>query len=603
VKVLPILAVVLAVVSCSPAERPEAPQPVQEASPQMIREAGTAFRTLRDGFVEWYLESNPVRASELGVTAHDARLPGMDRVSIQSRIDALLDWESQLRRIPIRLMREGDRFDYAVVEFGIRSELLELEEIRRWVVDPRGYTELIARGVSSVAEHRYAAPSERAGALSARLAGGPAVLAAARSNLRSPPRSWTELGIEHAALLLRYVEEELPVLLESEAGWAAVADRVEPARLGLAAALREHLAWLETELLPISTADFRLGRYLFARQLLYGEHVGVSIDELERLNEQNIALYQERLQRTATEIDPGRSVRAVLDSVARLQPAPEELVAAAGALVGEARSFVVSSNLVSVPAATLPTVRESPAYARQQRTSLSSPGPFAEPAAGAFFNVTPPSPDWPAEQRSRYMRHFSQGGLVAATLHETFPGRYLYEQHARAAADGLRQVFVPRSMVEGWAHYGEQVMLDEGFRAGDAGARLAQLRRALEAHARWYAALHLHAFNRPEAQVVERVMELAHLDEASARREVARVAHDPGAMAEAFGRVQILELRRAYEAFLGEREESTFSLRQFHDRLLELSLPLPLAAEALMPPPAERTPGPRARPTRRVPAN
>lgn len=600
-KALPVLLLALVATSCGAAERPDVPPPLQEPSPQMLREAATAFATLRDGFLEWYYEANPVRASELGIRDHDARLPGMDRAGVQGRIDALLDWESQLRRIPIRFMRDEDRFDYAVLEFGIRSELLELEEVRRWVMDPRAYTDLIARAVASVAEHRYAPPSERAGPLRARLSAAPAVLAAARANVRSPPRAWTEVAIEHGSLLLRYLEDELPALLGAEAGWDAVVAGVEPARQDLVGAVREHVSWLETELLPESTGGERMGRYLFERQLLYDEHVTLTVEELDRLNEQSITMYREEVDRVAAEIDPGRGARAVMDSILRLQPAPEELVPTARGMMLEARDWVVEANLVSVPSAVLPVVRESPGYARQEPTSLSAAGPFEDAAAGAFYNITPPGPDWPEEEQ-RQVRWFHRGGLLAATLHETFPGRFVHEQHAEAGVRGVRRAFLPRTLADGWAHYGEQVMLDQGFRAGDPVARLGHLQRALEAHARWYVVLQLHAFNRPEAQVVDRVMDVAYLDEAAARREVIRAGRDPGSLAEAFGRVQILELRRAYEEHLSEREQE-FSLREFHDRLLELSLPLTLAAEALMPTPPQEAPAQRPRGRRRVPTD
>jgi uncharacterized protein (DUF885 family) len=568
------LAMALMVAACGPAERRDVPVPVREPTQDMLRDARAELATLRGGFLEWYHEANPVRASQLGIRAYDAQLPGMDRGSIQRRIDALLDWQSQLRQIPLRLMREGDRFDHALLDFAIRSELLQLEETRRWVVDPGLYTELIALAVSTVAEHPDAATAERAEALRSRLSGSPAVLAAARANLRTPPRPWTELGIEHGSLLLEYLDVELPSHLAGDAGWESERERIEAARLDLVAALRAHLDWLRTELLPVSTGDYRLGRFLLVRHLLYNEHTGVSLEEMDRLNEQNVALYREGMERAAAEIDPARPPRAVLDSLARVEIPATEVVATARAMMQEARDWVVTADLVSVPTQTLPVVRETPLHARQQETRLSSRGPLGGVATGAFYEVTP--------------EPFSEGALLAATLHETFPGRYVHEQHARATPHDLRSTFLPRSLVAGWAHYAEQVSLDEGFRGGDPAVRVAQLRRALAAHARWYAALHLHGFNRPEAQVVERIGEMAYMDEAAARRVVSRVSYDPGAMAEAFGRVQILELRRAYEAHL-EGSETPFTLREFHDRLLELSLPLPLATEALMPPPTTVT--------------
>jgi hypothetical protein len=113
---------------------------LREPSPQMLERAATDFRTLRDGFLEWYYEVNPSDRASSGSGPMTTRLPAMDRVSLQRRIDALLDWESELTGISLTLLREGDRLDYAMMEFGIRAELLELEELRRWALDPVAYT-------------------------------------------------------------------------------------------------------------------------------------------------------------------------------------------------------------------------------------------------------------------------------------------------------------------------------------------------------------------------------------------------------------------------------------------------------------------------------
>ncbi len=594
-KAIQLMLVLVAVAACRPAERPDVPSPEDEPSPQAVQDASAAFHTLRDGFLEWYLEAYPVRASELGVHGHAGQLTGLDRRSIQRRIDALLDWDSQLRRIPIRLMRGDDRFDYAVLEYGIRSELLSLEEIRPYVSDPWLYADVIARGVSQVAEHVYAPPAERAEALRSRLSAAPGILAAARVNLRSPPRARTELALDHARLLHRYVAEELPVLLAAEPGWDAVLAGVEPARQELATALEEHIVWLETELLPVSTGQFSMGRYLFARHLLYTEHVSLSLEELDRLNDEAIRSYRREAERLAEQLGPGLSVRQVMDSIARMHPEPGELVPLARSLMEDARQWTVASGLVSVPSPVQPTVRVSPWWARQELTSLQTAGPRAEPEAGAFFSVTPPADGWPEEVRRAHMMRLDEGRLAAAVLNRTFPGRYLLYQHERAEPNLLRQAFLPRSTYEGWAGYAEELALEQGFMEGNLAVRLAQVRRALEAQARWHAVLQVHMAGRPLDQVVARVQEMAFLDEQAARREVLRAVGDPGAMAAAFGVVQIKELRQTYEELLAEQEQE-FSLRGFHDRLLELSLPLPLATEALMPPPRQQEAGQRSRP-------
>jgi hypothetical protein len=590
-----ILCTILA--ACGPPDPSERPDPVREVTPQELGEAAQSFQTLRDGFVEWHHEAHPVRASELGIRDHDGRLPGMDRMSIQRRIDALLDWEAQLQRIPIRRMRGGDRFDHALLEYAIRSELLDLEELRLWVVDPVMYTEAITRGLSALVD-QPGAPLD-VEALASRLVEAPAVLAAARSNLRSPPAIWTELAIEQASGLVWWLERDLPALLRTrdmpEAGWSVL----ERGRAGLVTALREHVGWLEGTLLRASAGEYRMGQYLFVRKLLYEEHANLSVDELDRQNETAIATYRARLEEVAAEIDPARSVRAVLDSVMRLHPEPETLVARARDAMEDARAWAAASDLVTIPSAAPPAVRESPPHSPRALTALRGSGPYHEPSVGAYFELRNVDPDWTPEQQRQHLSYFHDGALPGIAAHETYPGRYVQRLHSRHIENDLRKTLQPRTLTGGWPQYAEQRMIQEGYGAEDPVLQLSHIRRTLQAHARWYAALHLHALGRPLDEVVARFMEIAHLDEFPSRREVMGITRDPMHLAPALGRLQIGQLRVAYEAHLEEQGEE-FSARSFHDRLLQLGLPVGLATEALIPaPPAEDRPTRRdRRPTR-----
>jgi hypothetical protein len=585
-----VVMIALAVASCAPVEAPDVRQPAHEPGPEALSEAAAAFGEIRGGFLEWYYEANPVRASELGIRAHDSRLTAMDRIAIQRRIDALLDWDAQLRRIPIRLMRGGDRVDYAVLEFGIRGELLELEEVRRWVLDPGGYTELIRVGLTTLVEWRPAGP-ERAEALRARLAGSPELLVAARTNLRSPPRLWTESAIEDTRALLAYVEG-LSELLAAEPGGAAVAGSVAAERAALAAALRDHLVWLETDLLGVSTGDFRLGRYLFSRTLLYQEHIDLTLAELERLNEAAITEHRARLEAAAGEIDPARTPRAILDSLARQAEEPRGLASSAHRALVEAREWVVDADIVTVPSGLIPPVRDAPSPVRPGAATLRSPGPFDPAQTEVYLEIHAPDPAWTPAQTRLHLRYFHESALLGAALHEAFPGRYVQRLHQADIPSDIRRVFLPRTLTGGWAHYAEAMAIEEGFRATDPAVRLAQSQRALQRHARWHAALHLHALGRPMDQVHARFMEISLLDEFRARRHVMEVARDAMALADALGGLQIRELRRGYQEQATEQDRE-FSLRAFHDAFLGLGLPVPLATEALMPAPAPQTRGSR----------
>ncbi len=602
-----LIAALVLVAACGPAPRPgepeRPPETVLGATEAEIEEATENFMALRDAFLPAYYEARPVRATELGVHEHDARLPAMDRAGIQRYIDQVLEWLAELEEIPLSHLQGDLRYDYGVLEFALRSELLELEETRGWVRDPRPYTSIIARGIAGVAERPYAPLPERAEAIVARMDAGVGVLEAARENMSAPPEVWTDLAVEDTRGLITFLEEDLPAILMAQAGGtdAMALHGLGSARDRLVEALRGHLEWLESDLAPRSTGEFRLGRFLFERKLLYEEHIALSVEELDQLNERMIASYNERLASTAAEIDRGRSPSAILDSLAAIHPPAEDLLDTARAMMVSTRDWVAGAGVVRLPSERMPVVREARPYARRNIASLEAPGPFADAAAEAFYRLATPLPAWTEERQESYLMGFNRQALLLETLNQTFPGRYVQAAYEAEVESELRQVFTPRSFVEGWAHYAEQLALDEGFGDGDPALRLEQLRRALERHARWYAALHLHALGTPVDEVVNRFTEIAHVPETEARRQVIRGTYDPLYLSSALGRLQILDIRRDYEERL-ESEGKSFDLAEFHSQVLRLALPLPLVREQLLPLPDEAAGARRSTAGRRRPA-
>lgn len=554
---------------------------VRRPTPEQVERTAQRFATMESAFLDWYYETYPVRATSLGLHDGDGDLPSHDRAAIQRRIDDLLEWLRQIEAVPGELLEADRRLDQRVLEFAVRSELLSLEELRPWANDPRHYTALIADGVASLAGRDYAPVTQRTDAAASRMRQALRLLEDARANLRSPPRLWTELAIADTRGLIGYLRDDLPSALAAHGGGAAGIATLAQPTADLLTALEAHASWLESDLLPRSTGDYRLGEYLFQRKLLYDEHVNLGVTELDRLNEQMIAEYQEWVARVAAEIDPGRTPREIMDSITRIHPSPEELLPTARAMMLDARDWVRESGLVTLPTGDVPEVVETPPYARGGFASMDAPGPFAERGLEAYYAITNVDFSWTEEQQRQHLTYFNYPGLLGVTVHETFPGHFVQLAHMRRVESRTRKTFVPRSLTEGWAHYAEQLVLDEGFGEGDPAVRLGQLRRALQRHARWYAALQLHAFGATVDEVVPRFMEIAYFDEFPARREAIRATYDPTYLYYALGRMQILDLRETYRESVEDWKQE-FSLRDFHDRLLGLGLPLALASEVLL---------------------
>ncbi|HYJ79436.1 MAG TPA: DUF885 domain-containing protein [Longimicrobiaceae bacterium] len=555
--------------------------PVEAATP-----AQAAYDRFARDFLDWHYADDPVRATRLGIHAHDHRLPDLTRAGIERRTRELHGWLDRLQAIDRARLSADASIDHRILDHAIRARILELEEVRGWQRNPGVYNAVAAGAVASLASREFAPLPVRLEAMIARFDSLPALLAAGRANLDGSPHLWIRQAIADTRGTSRYLQTDLPAALRVQGLDALDAELVRrwsTAGGRAAAELERFAAWLETDLLQRDTVgDFRLGRGLFERKLRYEEHVDLSADELRAINERAVADYQAWVAREAARIDPRRTPAAVMDSLARQHPTAAELLPTARRQLDEIRRFVVQRGIVTLPSERMPVVRESPPYARSGFASMDAPGPLETVATEAFYNITNVDPRWSGEQQEQHLTYFNHAGLLGITVHEAIPGHFVQLLYRPQIATEVRRVFQPTSLVEGWAHYAEQMMVDEGLGGGDPAVRLGQLRRALQRHARWDAGLAMHAFGDSVAGAARRFERIAFFAPFPALRETERGTSDPTYLYYALGRMQILKLREDYRRHL-ESQGRTFSLREFHDRFLRLGLPVSLAREVMMP--------------------
>jgi uncharacterized protein (DUF885 family) len=567
--------------ACAPAPRQAAPAGPTVAAPAAQAEYDRFARE----FLDWYYEANPVRATGLGIHRYDDRLQDLSRAGIERRTEALRGWLRRLEAIDRAALAGDARLDHRVLEYAIRAQLLELEEVRGWEREPATYVGAVSGGTSSLSSRTFAPVDQRMRSMMARWEQVPAVLAAARANLRDVPELWAGGAAGSARGTVSFLRDDLPAALADQG-----LERVDPAlraewdaaRLRTIARMEEFAAWLRDDLGPRARGDFRLGRDVFERKLKYEEHVELSADELREVNERAVRDYKAWVAREAARVDPRRDPAAVMDSITGIYPPPERLIATARAQLDTIRRFIVEQGIVTLPSDRMPTVRETPPYARGGFASMDTPGPFETAATEAYYNITNVDPDWTPEQKAQHMTYFNYPGLLGITVHEAMPGHFVQLLYEQQIPTEVRKVFTPASLVEGWAHYTEQMMVDEGLGGGSPAVRLGQLRRALQRHARWHAGLAMHAFGESVEDAAERYQEIAYFAPFPALREVQRGTSDPTYLYYALGRMQILKLREDYRRHL-EAQGKPFSLREFHDTFLRLGLPVSLAREVMIP--------------------
>jgi uncharacterized protein (DUF885 family) len=211
--------------------------------------------------------------------------------------------------------------------------------------------------------------------------------------------------------------------------------------------------------------------------------------------------------------------------------------------------------------------------------SMDTPGPFETAKLEAFYNMTLPDPRGTAAEQEDYMRSWYYAEMSNVAVHEVYPGHYIQFLYAKTFPSDVRKVFGANSNAEGWAHYCEQMMIDEGFHAGDPKYRLAQLQDALLRDVRFIAGIKMHTQGMTVEEATKLFETAGHQPHAISVQEAKRGAGDPLYGYYTMGKLMILKLREDYRAKLG----AAFTLQKFHDTFIGLGpLPLPLVRKAML---------------------
>ena len=165
-------------------------------------------------------------------------------------------------------------------------------------------------------------------------------------------------------------------------------------------------------------------------------------------------------------------------------------------------------------------------------------------------------------------------------MHEVYPGHYVHYLHTKAAPSKISQVFGAYSFWEGWGHYAEEMMVEEGF-ATEPRMMLGQLADALLRDCRYVCSIRMHTQGMTVEEATRFFMENAYMEELPARKEAVRGTFDPMYLSYTLGKLMILKLREDYRAEQG----AAFSLKRFHDTVLSFGAPpIPLLREMMLGP-------------------
>ena len=549
------------------------------------------FQTVSDEYLDQvYFHYAPTNGTLAGYHQYDTQFEDFSRKSIDAEITALKVFEKRVEAIhsdpaALDLTTRGDR---EMVLGNIRSTLLTLETIRPWEKNADNYSSTCANGAFTLMERKFASPDDRLRSLIAREKRMPALLADARVNLKNPPRIYTEIAIEQLPGIVSFFEHDVPL---------AFADVTDPAlnaefaktNAAVIVELNNYLGWLKTELLPKSNGDFRIGADTFSKKLQFDEMVDLPLDKLLEIAWTDLKKNQAHFNQVAKELEPDKDPRAVLEELGENHPAPDHLLDAFRATFDGLVSFIRAHHIVTIPSDVRPILEETPPFMRATTfASMDTPGPFEAHATEAYFNVTLPDKSMTPAQVEGYMHSFNAGTVISTAVHEAYPGHYIQFLWVPNAPSRVRKLLGANTNVEGWAHYTEQMMLDEGYGQPGAGAkderearflRLGQLQDALLRNARFVVGIEMHTGKMSFDEAVEFFQKEGCQSKESALVETKRGTADPTYLYYTLGKLEIMKLRED----LKKKQGAAFSLEEFHNSFLRQGFPpVRIVREALL---------------------
>jgi uncharacterized protein (DUF885 family) len=537
------------------------------------------FNRLVDDYFDAQFQFHPKEATAAGFHRYDTILEDYSAAAREAEAAKLRALASRLEQISPAQLSPESAGDLAFLKSSLKGRLLELEMQRMWRKDPSLYASGVSESIFLIVKRNFAPPEERLRSVVAREGQIPEALTAARRNLQDPPKIYTQIALEQMPGIIAFFRDAVPAAFKEVKDETLQAE-FHRSNAAVVGALGKYQLFLRDDLLPRSRGDFRIGAENFRQKLFDEEMVDTPLEQLLQLGYADLHRNQQRLKETAALIDPHASPRDVLAVLEKDHPAPDKLLETFRDLLVSLRQFIEANKIITIPSQILPILEPTPPFMRATTTaSMDTPGPYETKATEAMFNVTLPEPNWTPQHVEDWMESFNRGTIVSTAIHEAYPGHYTQFLWAKRFPSKVRKLLYCGTNVEGWAHYTEQMMLDERFGGGDPKLRMGQLQDALLRDARFIVGIEMHTGHMSLDQAKEFFVQEGYQVPAVADLEAKRGTVDPTYLVYTLGKLQILKLREDYRKKLGAK----FTLQEFHDRFMEQGgVPLEIVRKAML---------------------
>jgi uncharacterized protein (DUF885 family) len=539
------------------------------------------FAGVAEEFIKGYLNARPLLATRLGFHEYDGRADDFSRLALDAELQRLRRFEDRLRKFEPEELNARNGIDLRILQAAIANELFEFQDVHKFERNPMTYAH--CADLNIYIARNFAPLKDRVRSLTAIELQIPNILIAGKTNLESVlPKPHIELAIQIARGSADFLRKDMVAAVDAAKDQEVRGNFLDANRKA-ANALSDFATWLEKEKLPRATSTFSLGAARYQRWLTETELVDLPPEKILEIGLAKLKEEQEVFADAAKVIDPSKSPAEVFKQIQKEHPTAEKLIPDIAKTLDQIRAYVTEHKIVGIPPNAKAQVKETPQYDRATSfASMDTPGPFEKKATEAFYYVTPVEPAWTQQQTEEWLTSFNYYTADITSIHEAYPGHYVQFLRLNASsANKIEQIFGSYAFIEGWAHYCEQMMLDQGFggpkkppgsaeeQKRAAKYRMAQASEALLRLCRLCVSVKMHTQGMGVDEATKFFQENCYYEEKPAHDEAMRGTFDYGYLNYSLGKMQIMKLREDYKAQQGDE----FSLEQFHNQLLDHGMP------------------------------
>jgi uncharacterized protein (DUF885 family) len=529
-------------------------------------------------YLEGHFRQQPLDATRLGDHRFDHLLDDLSRPAREAWVaHARQTLQALPRQVDSARLTRAGQIDFAIFQHDLARSLWLAENTHPFEEDPRVYGDYLSDSVYLLLTQSTLPPETNIANCLARMALLPRVVAAARQNLRNPPRALLETALRQNQGAIAFYERDLFQF----AGKTPQLTALKSAAAAVAACLKDYQKFLEQDLLPQAQGDWRLGKEKFYRKLELELDADRNADqvladakaEFERVGREMYVVARQLWSRyfprqPLPPDDPaGRraAIQQVLGRIGLDHGQPETLLRDVRRTVAEIRRFIAQRDILRLPQPDTCRIIEMPEFKRGNSTAYLNSAPPLDPKAAGYYAVSPPPSDWDAQRIQSYFQEYNRNMLQILTIHEAFPGHYVQLEYANRVPSPIRRVLQSGVYIEGWAVYTEQMMLDQGYGQGDLPLRLTQLKFYLRAVGNAILDHQMHCAAMTDDQALSFLTDQGYQSQGEARLKIIRAKQSSVQLSTYFvGRMAHYRLRQAIQRELGDK----FQLGPFHEAVL-----------------------------------